>query len=557
MAQGMQGTKQQQQPAVATTPTTTVADTIVQQLQAWGVQRVYGVVGDTFLDLMDAMETHHLPFVAVKHESVAAFMASAEAKLTGRVGVCLATSGPGMANLLNGLGDAYQDKAPVLAITGQVPTKQIGTDSKQYLNQQTFIAPLAAYSECLTSPDATVEILAKALHTAEQWGAVTHVSVPKDLFGKPQTKPLRTKPPLIQGTMQFDTQQVAQAVEILRSAERPCVVAGLGARSVAQEVQQLCQALGAGLIVSMAAKGAFDERFDHLLGGLGKGGNPYASDVLKQADVVLLVGDTWWPEGYVPQETRIVQIDYAAANIGTQFNVELGLVGDTRTIVPALVQQVGHQQPNGDWLANCRQARDRFKAEIEREATTEGTPVHPARVVRALQEAIRADAIVCVDTGDHSVWYNRIFESKQHVALFSGTWRSMGFALPAAIAAQLEHPERQVVALVGDGGLGMTLADLSTAVRYNVPITVVVMNNGNLQMETDRQRQGQHTTLGSDLTNPDFVKIAEACGLAGFRVTDSRELAQTLQQAVSLPGPVLVDVVTDDVVFPVVKAEEL
>jgi pyruvate oxidase len=545
---------QQTQQTNAQPPTqqiATVADTIVNQLAAFGVERIYGVAGHTFLELLDAIDrSKQIQFIAVKHESTAAFMASAEAKLTQKVGVCLATAGPGMANLLNGLGDAYMDKVPVLAITGQVPTKKIGTGATQYLDQQRFIEPLASYSATLSSPDATVDVFAKALQTAEQWSEVAHVSVPKDILMMQQTNAIRRPPQLITGRMQFEAEDVEQAVQILKSAQRPMVVAGVGARAAAQDVKQLCDALGAGLIVSLGAKGIVEESYPRLIGTIGKGGSPYASEMLKQADVVLLAGDNWWPEGYVPQNTRIVQIDYNPANIGAAMNVELGLVGATEVIVPALVQQLKGVQPGAKWEADLQQARQKWYAQVQQEANTEGSPVHPARVIRALQNTVADDAVICIDTGDHSVWFSRIFEAKNQKTVFSGTWRSMGFGLPAAMACQLAEPNKQVVALVGDGCLGMNLADLSTAVRYNLPITILVVNNGTLQMERDRQVVGQHASLGSDLTNPDFIKVAEACGMAGFRVTDSSELDKVLEQALSLPGPVLVDVATEQTMFP-------
>ncbi|WP_227874286.1 thiamine pyrophosphate-binding protein [Tumebacillus algifaecis] len=535
----------------------TVAETFVKQLEAWGVRQVYGVAGDTFLDFLDALKRSSLQFVAVKHESTAAFMASAEAKLTGQLGVCVATSGPGMANLLNGLGDAYQDGVAVLAITGQVPTKLIGTDTKQYLDQQVLIEPLAAYSALLTAPEATVELVTKAIHTALERGAVTHLSVPKDLWSRQQMKAIRKRPHLVSGILEFDPQDVERAISIMKSAQQPVVVAGLGAREAAADVKRLCEAWGAGLILSLGAKGMVAESFPQLLGGIGKGGSPQASQLLKKADVILLAGDTWWPEGYVPEQARVIQIDKVIANIGTRFTVELGLVGATGQIVPALVERLqGHEQ-NEQWLSYVGQSRAKWYAQVEKEASSEGSPVHPARLMRALQNTLAEDALICVDTGDHTVWFNRIFAgSGRQKVLFSGTWRSMGFALPAALACQLTAPDRQVVALVGDGCLGMTLADLSTAVRYNLPITVIVVNNGHLQMEADRQQVGEHTQLGSDLTNPDFVKVAEACGMAGFRVTDSADLDKTLAQALSLPGPVLLDITVSALMFPNTTAQE-
>jgi pyruvate oxidase len=532
----------------------TVAELMLEQLRSWGVKRMYGVIGDAILGLTDALaKQDEIQFIAVKHESAAAMMASAEAKLTGNLGVCVSTMGPGLANLLNGLGDAYLDKAPVLAISGQAPTNKIGTDYKQYVDQQELIKPFASYSTLLASPEAAIEVLAKAMHMSLSIGVVTHLSVPKDIFDMKIELQIRQKPVVLQGTTTFQEEDLRQALAIMRTARRPMIVAGVGARSAASSVEELAEKWGAGLLLSLGAKGMLPETSPHVLGGIGQGGNPYAPEVFEKADVVLLVGDTWWPEGYVPKNTHVIQIDFMRQNIGKGIPVELGIVGDSASVVPLLVRGLEKESIDSDWLASWQEARRRWLEENEQEGTRSGSPLHPSRIARAIERTVQPDTVLTIDTGDVTVWMNRNFRPQQQEMLFSGDWRTMGFGLPAAIAAKLSAPDKQVVAVVGDGGLEMVLADLLTAKRYELDITVIVFNNGMLQMERDKMIVGDYRQLGVELTNPDFVRLAEACGWTGYRIESDEQLEETLQRAFSSDGPVLVDVNTAPIVHPETK----
>ncbi|WP_286885303.1 thiamine pyrophosphate-binding protein [Aneurinibacillus sp. UBA3580] len=534
--------------------TGTVAERILGQLHLWGVKRIYGVVGDAIFGLMDAIaKQNKIQFIAVKHESTAAMMASAEAKITGGLGVCTATMGPGLGNLLNGLGDAYKDKAPVLAITGQAPTDKIGTDYKQYVNQQELIKPFARYSTLLAHPNAVIEVLTKAMHMSLVKGAVTHLSVPKDMFTMTTTAMPRSKPLLLKGTYYFEAEGLQQAIDIMNTAQRPMILAGIGARDAAQHVEALAEKWGAGLLVSLGAKGFLPGTSSNLLGGIGQGGNPYAAQVFKQADVVLLVGDTWWPDGYVPENARIIQIDYMQENIGKGIPIELGIVGDSAAIVPLLIEGLQQSGTDPAWGAQWREAKEKWTQQNEQEGSQTSSPIHPARIVRAIENSVQPNAILTLDTGDVTVWMNRNFRPKQQDFLFSGEWRTMGFGLPAALAAKLCMPERQIVAIVGDGGIEMVLADLLTAARYELQITVIVFNNGYLQMERDKMIVSGFKQEGVDITNPDFVKVAEACGWNGYRVDSDAQLEQILQQALSSRRPALVEVLTAPVVHPETK----
>jgi len=521
----------------------------------WGVKRIYGVVGDAIIGFMDELaKQNSIQFIAVKHESVAAMMASAEAKLTGKLGVCLATMGPGLGNLLNGLGDAFLDKAPVLAITGQAPTQKIGTDYKQYLNQQELIKPLAEYTSLLAHPDAIIDVLTKAMKTSLDKGAVTHLSIPKDLFSMNSTAKIQREPKMIQTATSIDEQDITEVVELMKNAKKPMILAGLGAIHVVNEVEKLAELWGAGILVSLGAKGVFPQSCTHFLGGIGQGGNPHAKDLFQESDVVLVVGNLWWPEGYVPEHAKVIQIDVAKENIGKGIPVELGIVGSAEMLVPLLTKHLHSVSQNQTWVTNIQKTKETWDTQNEQEGLQSSQPLHPSRIVRAIENTVQNDAIITLDTGDVTVWFNRNFRSTKQQIIFSGEWRTMGFGLPAALSAKLCFPEKQVVAVVGDGGIEMTLADLLTAIRYNLNITVIIFNNHALQMERDKMIASGSVQKDVDLTNPDFVKIAEACSWKGYSIREDSELEATLKKALLHNGPVLIEVETAPIFHPETKS---
>ncbi|WP_078546460.1 thiamine pyrophosphate-binding protein [Litchfieldia alkalitelluris] len=534
----------------------TVASLMLNQLEAWGVQRIYGVVGDAILGLMDAIgKQKSIQFIAVKHESVAAMMASAEAKLTGNIGVCAATMGPGLGNLLNGLGDAYLDKAPVLAITGQAPTTKIGTDYKQYIDQQEFIKPLALYTSLATHPDSISDLLVKAIHTSVSQGAVSHLSVPKDLFTMQTKAKVIEKPLVIKGVPSLnESQNIKEISNIMNNAKHPMILCGDGAINSTNLITNLSLAWGAGILVSLGAKGYFDHSTKTLLGGIGQGGNPYAKELFENSDVVLLVGDTWWPEGYVPKNALVIQIDMTEENIGKGIPVKYGVVGMAEEILPEIIKAIPQERKNENWLDKIMKAKEKWNKDNEKERTRNDQPLHPARIVRAIEENVNEDAILSIDTGDVTVWMNRNFQPTNQTFLFSGKWRTMGFGLPGALAAKLIYPDKQVVAVVGDGGIEMTLADLLTAVRYELDITVIIFNNHALQMEKDKMIVGGYEQEGVGLTNPNFATIAEACGWKGYNISSENELNQVISEAISVSSPTLISIDTAAIVHPETKS---
>jgi len=527
-----------------------VATAIVDQLAVWGVRTVYGVAGDTILELMHALGTHQqVEFITTRHEEAAALMASAQAKITGKLGVCIATSGPGVAHLINGLADAFRDRVPVLALTGQVETKFLGTEKKQYVDQQELVRPVVNYTTLAVSPDSVIEVVARAMRIAIGERRVTHVSIPKDIFPLPFTGTMVGPGPYLGTTPRSGEEVLAGAQDKLNRAQRPVIVAGAGSREASQPVLELAEKWQAGVITTIPAKGVIPEDHPLALGGLGEGGSEAATEALKQADLVLAAGVNWWPSAYVPSNPNMIQVDINPVNIGGKQPVDFGVVGDVRDVLPRFTSLLTHF-PKPEWGQVIADARRRWFDRVKQEASPGGFPVAPAALMAALGRNADPDAIFSLDVGDHVLWFNRVFEAKRQRVLVSGKWRTMGFGLPAALAAKICRPDLQVIAVVGDGGMGMVLGEFTTAVRYGLPVTVVVVNNGYLAMERNRQKVANLALIGTDLTNPDWAEFARICGGAGYKVEAAEQLDQVLTEAIACGKPSLVDVATSDTILP-------
>ncbi|HYF81068.1 MAG TPA: thiamine pyrophosphate-binding protein [Symbiobacteriaceae bacterium] len=550
----------------------TVAEYIVGQLAAWGVRHVYGVVGDTFFPFMDAIAgQEQLRFVPVRHEAAAGLMASAEAKLTGRLAVCVATSGPGIANLINGLGDAYADRAPVLAITGQVEMKQIATNAKQYVDQQALVRPLAGFTELLVHPDAAGTVLPAALRTALGEERVAHLSVPKDLWAMACKAEVTPPEPFLGAAPCPDEATLDGALQRMREARRPLLLVGQGARPARDAIMALAEKWGAGVIHSMPAIGVVPWSHPLALGGLGAGGSDAAHAALQEADLLLTIACNWWPAKHAPEHLPVVKVDRQPVAVGGKMEVCYGVPGLAEAVVPRLAEGAPGEQ-RSQWRARLTELKAQWQAKVDEETGGGPAPdgigqapggigpapapagigpapagigpapaMPPQQIIRILEQSLPPDAIIALDTGDHTVWFNRIFGGTAHEILVSGRWRTLGFGLPAALAAKLCCPDRTVAALVGDTGLQSLLGELTTAADLGLPITIVVVNNGEMAIERNRVITQGHTKLGTAPRTPDFVAVAQACGLNALRATTPTDLQQALNEARDAKGPVLID----------------
>lgn len=530
--------------------TPTVSDVILSQLSLWGIRRIYGVAGDAILPFLNAVGRQTaIQYIAARHESGAALMASAEGKCSEKLAVCLGTSGPGLVNMLNGIADAAADRVPLLVLTGQVSTKKVGTLAKQYIEQQQMISPLAVYSTSLLHPDATVDVLQQALIEAHAKRGIAHVTIPVDVFSAPCALQPHQPTGLLVSSKHQNLDQLEQAVSLISVSDSPLILIGTGAKGAGEAIVKLAETVGAGIIETLGAKGTVPYSHPLNVGGIGEGGSETSRELLQQSDCVLAVGSNWWPEGFVPKNTQVIHIDTSPASIEAHPEVVCGLVGDAAEVL-TLVQQQLPQGPKSSWQGHIHEAKAHFDASLDRERQNDATPIAPQRVIAALDETVDDRAILAVDTGDHTVWFNRAFRTTHQDILFSGKWRTMGFALPAAIAAKLTFPERQVVACVGDGSFAMTMMELATAVTYRTPVSVIVMNNRSLSMEKNSMSAQGMQPFGTELINPNFADLAQAFGVKGILVETADELSPALETAFTCGEPTVVDVHTSDAMPP-------
>ena len=530
----------------------TVSQLILEQLGNWGVTTIFGVAGDALITLLhDLAGQDRIRFIACRHEEAAALAASAHAKFTGRPGVCVGTSGPGAVHLLNGLADADMDRVPVLALTGQVESWYMGTWRKQYFDQQTAFRPFVSYTATLAHPGAAVELVTRCLKTAVAHRRVAHLAVPKDLFAAPVHQLPRGDEPYLTASPRSDPEVYREAAARLSGAKQPVMLVGRGCRGAGEAVLNFAGQWGAGVINTLPATGVVPHEHPLALGSLGHAGKEMAREIMNLADMCLVVGATWWPEEYTPS-LPVVQLDVEPENIGIGTAVNYGVVGDAATGLPALAGQLT-SSPNPKWLARISDARRRWSTEVDSEASSGGSPVDPRALMGLLDRYLADDAVIALDVGDHAIWFGKLFRPRRQEVVVSGKWRTMGFGLPAAIAVAAAGPGRQVVALVGDGGLAMTLGELATAVQYKLALTVIVCNNSMLATEKNRMLVSNLRTLGVDLHNPDFAALARACGAEGYTARTPGEVAELLPQALAAGKPALLDVLTAGTIPPGTK----
>ncbi|HEX6972055.1 MAG TPA: thiamine pyrophosphate-binding protein [Limnochordia bacterium] len=534
-----------------------VARFIVDELATWGCRVVFGVVGDAILEFAAALgEQSTIRFVTTRHEEAAALMASAYAKLTGEIAACTATTGPGAAHLVNGLADAHADRAGVIAITGQVPTAKLGSRYKQYIDQGLLFAPVTDFSATLAAPDGVRGILQEALRIS-RLGGVSHLAVPKDLWRQPVSAPPIGPQPFLRTPAASAAEVLDEAAARISRAERPMFLVGKGAASAITPLLELAERVGAGVAHTLTMAGAVPAAHPLAVGAVGEGGSEAAARLFGSADLAVRIGANWWPEPWLPGALPVLDIDVIPANVGLGVPPAFGLVGDTAQVLPQLLARVPYR-PNEAWREAIARERAAWEARLAAEAAQPATAgqVSPASLIAALSAALPADAVICLDVGEFVLWFNRHFRGRGQWVLISGMWRSMGFGLPAAIAAALAFPERPVIALVGDGGLAMTLAEWWTALQHGLRLGVVVVDNGLLAMEHHQMALSGLHPVGTALANPDFAALMRV-GIRGgalpvftARVDSKEALTTALENALAHPGPWLIDVLTADLCVP-------
>jgi pyruvate dehydrogenase (quinone) len=536
----------------------TAADVLVETLLDWGVEVIFGLPGDGINGIMEALRTHQeqIRFIQVRHEESAALMACAYAKYTGKLGVCLATSGPGGIHLLNGLYDAKLDGQPVLAVTGMAYHDLIHTHTQQDVELDKLFEDVTVYNTRVMGPAHVENVTALACRTALMYRGVAHITFPTDLQDMTLEKDERSKRNVRHHTSDVfarsaglpDERALHQAAEILNSGEKVALLVGAGALGATAELEQVADTLGAPIVKALLGKAAVPDDSPFTTGGIGLLGTAPSEEALQNCDTLFMIGTSlpyieFYPK---PDQARAVQIDLDPARIGLRYPVEVGLVGDSRETLRHLLPLLQRKEKRS-FLEKAQEGMKAWWQTMEERGTRADKPMKPQVVAWELGKRLRNDAIVSCDSGTITTWWARQIPVKRgQMHSVSGNLATMACALPYALAAQIAYPERQSVAFVGDGGFSMLMADFVTAVKYKLPIKVVIIKNNTLgQIKWEQMVFLGNPEYGVTLEDIDFAAFAQACGGTGFTIEDPAQCGPILDQALNTPGPVIVQAVVD------------
>ena len=532
----------------------TVSDAMAETMVAWGIDTVFGMVGHSNLGLADAIRRQeqdgNLQYIGIRHEGAAAFAASAYAKLTGRPAACLTIAGPGATNLLTGLYDAKVDRAPVLALTGQVEAQVLGPGAFQEVDLAAAFAPVATWSQTVLPSSRHAELMNLACKNAILKRDVAHLVFPDDVQTIPAPDEAAGGPGgrLTALDIAPPAQQVDDALALLRSARRPVFIVGHGAREDMAAVTALAERLHAPVITTFKAKGQIADDHPLAAGVLGRSGTPVASWLMNEADLLVVLGASFSNHTGIYPRKPIVQVDFDPMQLGKFHSVTAPVWGQLSVVARLFADGLGDELAATDQRGDVAARQALWHAEKARRARDDrGLGVNSAAVFAALTRRCPADAVIAVDVGNHAYSFGRYFEcSGDQRVLMSGYLGSIGFGYPAAMGAwAATRGARPICAVTGDGGFAQYMAELLTAVKHDMDITHVLLNNGQLGKISKEQRAGEWAVWQTSLHNPDFARYAEICGALGIRVTEASALDEALERAFAHEGPALVEVITD------------
>lgn len=534
----------------------TASDVLIDTLQRWGVDVIFGLPGDGINGIMESLRQRQdqIRFVQVRHEESSAFMACAYAKYTGKLGVCLATSGPGGLHLLNGLYDAKLDGQPVLAITGHHFHDLIGTHAQQDVDLDRVFADVAVYSQRIMGPAHVENVATLACRTALARRGVAHINFPVDLQSMKAEKGSERNVPhhasnvfALGATVPCDD-DLAKAAAILNRGKNVVILAGRGALGCSELLERAADQLGAPIVKALLGKAAVPDDSPFTTGGIGLLGTRPSQEAIEECDTLLLVGTSFPYIEFLPKpgQARAVQIDIDAVRIGLRYPVEVGLVGDCRRTLEKLLPLLDRNE-NRKFLEQAQAGMREWWELMETRGTRDDRPMKPQVVAWELGKRLADDAIVSSDSGTIATWFARQIKARRgQMFSLSGTLASMANGLPYTIAAQIAYPGRQCVAFVGDGAFTMLMGELATAVKYQLPIKVVIIKNNTLGMiKWEQMVFLGNPEYGCELQPIDFAAFARACGATAFTVDDPAQCGAVLDEALRTPGPVVVEAIVD------------
>ena len=534
-----------------------VSDLIVERLIEWGVDTIFGLPGDGVDGFFEALRTHKdkLRFIQVRHEESAAFAAVGYAKYTGRLGVCCATSGPGGIHLLNGLYDAKCDQIPVLAITGHTFHDLIGMDYQQDVDLDKLYMDVSVFNERVMGPAHAVNVVDMAVRSAYGKRGVSHICIPKDIQEWEVSDKHRSKAnvPRHSGDWSAPSSEkpaaslLKAAADVINAGSRVAILVGRGALPAREEVSQLAEIVGGPVIKALLGKAVLPDRSPYTTGGIGLLGTAPSVDAMEDCDTLIIIGSSFPYMEFLPKpgQAKCVQIEIDPTRIGLRHPVDAALVGDAKNILIALCPLL--KKKKNKFLKQAQENMIDWWKLMDERGTRKDLPMKPQVVTHTLNRLLRDDAIISSDSGTIATWTARYIDIRGTMQFsLSGSLATMANGLPYSIGAAVAYPGRQVVCVVGDGGLTMLMGELATLVKYRLNVKVIVVKNNVLgQIKWEQIVLEGNPEYGVELEPIDFAKVAEACGARGLTLEDPAAAEQVLSEALSYPGPVVVQAVVD------------
>ncbi len=537
---------------------TTVADLLVERLTQWGVDTIFGFPGDGINGIFEALRTHQdtLRFIQVRHEEAAAFAACGYAKYTGRLGVCLATSGPGGIHLLNGLYDAKCDGQPVLAITGHTFHDMIGTHYQQDVDLDKLFMDVAAYNQRIMGPAHVHNVVDEAIKTALGQRTVVHITIPKDIQEWTISDGHRSGANISKHSADLFAAAypvppralLQEAADLINAGSKVAILAGRGCLDCRDEVLQLADTVGGPIIKPLLGKAVVPDDSPYTTGGIGLLGTAPSQDALAECDTLIIAGSGFpYIEFYPkPGHAKAVQIDIDPTRIGLRFPADIGLVGTCRDVLRALLPLITKKKDRG-FLEAAQKRMKSWRALMAERGTRSSMPMKPQVVTYHLNSLLDRDAIVSSDSGTIATWTARYIDMRDAMQFsLSGSLATMANGLPYSIGAAVAYPGRQVVCIVGDGGFTMLMGEVATLVKYQLPVKVIIIKNNVLgEIKWEQMAMGGNPEFGIELQPIEFAAYARACGAGGFTIEDPACAEATLREALAYPGPAIIEAVVD------------
>lgn len=524
-------------------------EALVKALQAWDIDHLYGIPGDSIDAVVDSLRTvrDQFKFYHVRHEEVASLAAAGYTKLTGKIGVALSIGGPGLIHLLNGMYDAKMDNVPQLILSGQTNSTALGTKAFQETNLQKLCEDVAVYNHQIEKGDNVFEIVNEAIRTAYEQKGVAVVICPNDLLTEKikdtTNKPVDTSRPTVVSPKYKD---IKKAVKLINKSKNPVMLIGVGAKHAKDELREFIEMTKIPVIHSLPAKTILPDDHPYSIGNLGKIGTKTSYQTMQEADLLIMVGTNYPYVDYLPKKNiKAIQIDTNPKNIGHRFNINVGIVGDSKIALHQLTENIKHvaERPFLNKTLERKAVWDKW---MEQDKNNNSKPLRPERLMASINKFIKDDAVISADVGTATVWSTRYLNLGVNNKFIISSWLgTMGCGLPGAMASKIAYPNRQAIAIAGDGAFQMVMQDFATAVQYDLPLTVFVLNNKQLAFIKYEQQAAGELEYAVDFSDMDHAKFAEAAGGKGYTIKSASEVDAIVEEALAQDVPTIVDVYVD------------